>query len=70
MGFVTALMVMFGSVFLYEKSQNISVEVAVGCIGIAILSLVIAIVLAPWQLQLLLLLGVVLSTSLIKTDLV
>lgn len=58
MGFVTALLMAVGATFLYEKAQLRSVEVAVGCLAIALFGLVGALVLAPWPIQLLLLLGI------------
>lgn len=69
MEFVAALMTMLGAVLLYEKVQRVSLEVAVGCLSVALLSLVLAIILAPWQIQLMLLLGIFLSSSLSKADL-
>ncbi|MBF2050999.1 hypothetical protein [Leptolyngbya sp. 7M] len=69
MGFITALMIMLGSAFLYEKVQTRSVEVAVGCMAVALVSLVVAIVVAPWQIQLLMLLGILLSSAWIRVDL-
>jgi hypothetical protein len=68
MGFVATLLIMVGAVLLYDRVQQISMEVAVGCMAVALLSLVIAIVLAPWPIQLLLLVGVLLSPSLVEAD--
>ncbi|MFM7428037.1 MAG: hypothetical protein ACKO7W_24065 [Elainella sp.] len=58
MGFVTALLMTVGATFLYEKTQLRSVEVAVGCLALALLGLVVTLILAPWPIQLLLLLGI------------
>jgi hypothetical protein len=69
MWFIAALLIMLGSAFLYEKSQKMSVEIAVGCIAVTLVSLVIAIVVAPWQIQLMLLVGILLSSSWGKVDL-
>lgn len=63
MGFIAALGITLGAVFLYEKIQSWSVEVAIGCIAVALLSLVVTIVIAPWPIQLLLLLGVLFASS-------
>lgn len=68
--FIATLVIMLLALFLYGKVQNVSVEIAVGCVAVAILSLVIAIVIAPWQIQTLMLLGVLLSSSLIKVDVI
>jgi hypothetical protein len=57
MGFVATLLIMTGAVLLYDRVQQISMEVAVGCIGVALVCLVAAIALAPWPIQLLLLMG-------------
>jgi hypothetical protein len=61
MGFVTALLMTIGATFLYEKAQLRSVEVAVGCLAVALCGLVAALVLAPWPVQLLLL-GILLAS--------
>lgn len=68
MSFITALLISIGSALLYEKVQLRSLEVAVGCVAVALFSLIVAVVIAPWQIQLLLLLGIWLSSVLSKTD--
>jgi hypothetical protein len=68
--FIATLVVMLVAIFLYGKVQNVSVEIAVGCIAVALLSLVIAIVIAPWQIQTLMLVGVLVSSSLMKVDMI
>jgi hypothetical protein len=66
--FIATLVIMLIALFLYGKVQSISVEVAVGCVAVAILSLIVAIVIAPWQIQTMMLVGVLLSSSLTKFD--
>jgi hypothetical protein len=68
MSFITALLISIGSALLYEKVQLRSLEVAVGCVAVALFSLIVAVVIAPWQIQLLLLLGIWLSSVWSKTD--
>lgn len=66
--FIATLIIMLVALFLYGKVQSVSVEIAVGCVAVALLSLVVAIVVAPWQIQTLMLLGLLLSSSPIKID--
>jgi hypothetical protein len=68
--FIATLFVMLVALFLYGKVHNVSVEIAVGCVAVAILSLVVAIVIAPWQIQTVMLVGVLLSSSLSKLDVI
>lgn len=68
--FIATLVIMLIALFLYGKVQSFSVEVAVGCVAVAILSLIIAIVVAPWQIQTLMLVGVLVSSSLSKLDVI
>jgi hypothetical protein len=68
MGFITTIIIFVGALFSYRQLHNISVELAVGCMVVALVSLVIAIVLAPWPIQLLMLLAVLLSPSLLEAD--
>ncbi len=68
MGFITAVIVTVTSALLYEHFQRTSMEIAVGCVVVTLISLTVAIVIAPWQIQGLLLLGVLLSPALVKSD--
>lgn len=63
MGFIAALSITLGAVVLYERAHNRSDEVAIGCVAVALLGLVISIVIAPWPIQLMMLLGVLLASS-------
>lgn len=69
MSFITAMIVMAVSALLYERFQRISLEVAVGCGVLTLISLTVAIVVAPWQIQGLLLIGVLLVPAFTKVDL-
>lgn len=68
--FIATLVIMLVALFLYGKVQAVSVEIAVGCVAVALLSLVIAIVIAPWQIQTMMLVGVLVSSSLSKFDVI
>lgn len=68
MGFLSALILMLGAAFLYGKVQRASVEIAVGCVAVTLLSLVVAIVIAPWPIQMLILIGVLASYSFTKVN--
>ncbi len=68
MGFVTALLVTVGATVLYEKAQLRSLELAIGCLAAALCGLLATLVLAPWPIQLLLLLGVLSSSMRANSD--
>ena len=55
--FITALFTTLGAAYLFEKLALYSQEVAIGCLSIALIALVTTLVVAPWQFQLLLLVG-------------
>jgi hypothetical protein len=68
--FIATLVIMLVALFLYRRAQSVCVEIAVGCFAVALLSLLVAIVIAPWQIHTILLVGVLLSSSLSKFDLI
>jgi hypothetical protein len=68
MEFLTAIVVMCIATFLYQKVQKVSVEVAVGCISVTLISLIVAIVTAPWPVQMVMLVGLLASPTLTKVD--
>ncbi|NJO80731.1 MAG: hypothetical protein HC827_21000 [Cyanobacteria bacterium RM1_2_2] len=68
--FIATLAIMLIALFLYEKAQSVCIEIAVGCFAVALLSLIIAIVIAPWQIHTVMLVGVLLASSLSKFDVI
>ncbi|WP_339384579.1 hypothetical protein [Oscillatoria sp. FACHB-1407] len=58
-----------GAAYLYEKCEKTRAEVAIACVPVAIISLLLALMVAPWQIQLLLLVGALASYQYTKTKL-
>jgi hypothetical protein len=57
MWFIASLVTTLGAAYAYQKSENFSAEIAMICVAIAIVSLFVTLIAAPWQIQLLLLLA-------------
>jgi chromate transport protein ChrA len=57
MWFITSLIAAVAAVWFYDKVAKFSEEVAIAFLAVAILSLVFSLFSAPWQIQLLLLVG-------------
>lgn len=58
--FIPALLVSTCAVALYEKLEAISEEGAIACVAVGLVSMVTTLVVAPWQVHLLLVLAIVL----------
>jgi hypothetical protein len=54
---VTAL----GAVYMYEKAEKSSAEVAIACVAVALVGVSLALVAAPWPVHLLMLVAALLS---------
>jgi hypothetical protein len=67
MVFITSLVTAIGAAYLYEKSEKTYPLVAIACVPIAMLSLLSLLIFAPWQIQLLLLIGVLVSYHFIRS---
>lgn len=68
MWFIAALLTL-GATYLYGKSGRTSDEIAIACIPIACCGLLITLVAAPWQIQLLLLAAILLAYPIAKAKL-
>lgn len=53
--FIASLITTVGAVFLFEKCEKSCAEIAIACIPVALISLILTLVFAPWELQLVLL---------------
>lgn len=67
MWFLASLFTTFGAAYAYRKVERFSAEIAIGCVAIGLIGVVSALIIAPWQIQLALLMGVVLSSRLLDT---
>jgi hypothetical protein len=59
--FFTALCTTIGAALLSDRVGHNFPEIAVGCLSIALLALVVTLVSAPWQVQLLLVVAAIVS---------
>jgi hypothetical protein len=69
MWFIAALCTAVGAAYVYEKSEKTFQTVAIACIPVVIGAGLLALIMAPWPLQLMLLIGILASDPLAKTDL-
>lgn len=67
--FIASLVTSIGAVYLYEKCEKTRAEVAIACVPVALISIVLALVIAPWQIHLLLLVGALVSYNYTKSNL-
>lgn len=54
MWFIASFLTALGAAYVYEKYENRSVEIATACVAVALASIVLTLVAAPWPIQLLL----------------
>jgi hypothetical protein len=59
--FIASLITSIGAAYLYEKCEKTWAEIAIACAAIAVISLVLMLIVAPWQIKLLLV-GVTLAS--------
>ena len=59
--FITALFTTLGTAYLFKKLVVYSQEVAIGCLFVALVAFIVTLIVAPWQFQLLLVIGSLLS---------
>jgi fatty-acid desaturase len=52
MWFIASLLTAIGAVYLYEKSEKLSAELAIACVAVALTSLILTLIAAPWPIQL------------------
>lgn len=64
-----SLITAIGAAFLYERFEKLSGEAAIACVAVAIASLLLTLIAAPWQIHLLMLVMALLSYPLTKTKL-
>lgn len=53
MWFLAPLFAALGAAYVYEKFERSSAELAIVCVAIALVSVVLALISAPWPIQLL-----------------
>ncbi|MEM7771833.1 MAG: hypothetical protein AAGA75_15775 [Cyanobacteria bacterium P01_E01_bin.6] len=52
MWFLAPLITALGAVFVYDKCERSSAEIAIICVAVALGSIILTIVVAPWPIQL------------------
>ncbi|MGJ3244971.1 MAG: hypothetical protein ACFE0J_18105 [Elainellaceae cyanobacterium] len=55
MWFIASLLTAIGAAYIYEKSENVSAELAIACVAVALIGSILTIISAPWPIQLVLL---------------
>lgn len=67
MVFATSLVTAVGAAYLFQKSERSHPTLAIACVPIELISLVLLLVTAPWQIHLILLLAVLASYRFVRT---
>lgn len=64
MWFLASLVTTFSAVYTYQKVERSSAEVATICVALGLIGLVLSLIIAPWPIQLALVVGLLLSSRL------